>query len=83
MATPIHVARIALLPVNPLGAVLDKNTATIAQMTQASTEERVLVDADIPNSVGNPTPTEYLKLEAADDYTLRHIDQTYIITYGQ
>jgi hypothetical protein len=81
MATPIHVAYIALLPVNSLGAVIKKNEATIGQMANASTEPRMIADSAIPNTATNPTPKAYLELEAADDFILKHIDQTQIVTY--
>jgi hypothetical protein len=81
MATPIHVARIQIMPVNSVGVVVNKNQATIGQMMQTSSEERVIIDPLLPHTAGNPTPKEYLELEAADDFLLRHIDQTYIITY--
>jgi hypothetical protein len=81
MATPIHIAQIALLPVNSLGVVIKKSEATIGQMTQASTEPRVITDSLIPNTATNPTPKVYLELEAADDFILKHMDQTQIITY--
>lgn len=80
MAT-IHVARIALMPVNSVGTVINKNSSTVGQVMQSSTEERVMVDTLIPNTANNPTPKTYLELEAGDDFILNHIDQTYIITY--
>ena len=81
MATPIHVARIAMMPINSAGAVVNKNTATVGEMMQTSSEERVIADSLITNTANNPTPKLYLELEANDDYILRHIDQTYIVTY--
>jgi hypothetical protein len=81
MAIPIHIARIQLMPVNSAGVVVNKNEATIGQMMQTSSEERVIADTLIPNSATNPTPKAYLELEANDEFILRHIDQTYIITY--
>ena len=81
MAQPIHVARIACMPVNTAGVVVNKNQATIAEMMQTSSEERVIIDPLIPNTALNPTPKAYLELEADDDFVLNHIDQTYIITY--
>jgi hypothetical protein len=81
MATPIHIARIAIMPVNSAGVVINKNTATVGQMLQTSSEERVIVDSTLPHTAGNPTPKAYLELEAGDDFILNHIDQTYIITY--
>ena len=81
MAVPIHIARSALMPVNAAGVVVVKNQATIGEMMQTSTEERVIADGNIPNSALNPTPKAYLELEAADNYVLNHLDQTYIITY--
>jgi hypothetical protein len=81
MATPIHIAHIALLPVNSLGVVIKKSEATIGQMTQASTEPRMIADPAIPNTATNPTPKAYLELEANDDFILKHMDQTQIVTY--
>jgi hypothetical protein len=83
MATQIHVARIALMPVNSVGAVVSKNSATIGQMMNVTSEERMISDSSIPNTANNPTPKAYLELEAAGDFILNHIDQTYIITYSK
>jgi hypothetical protein len=69
------------MPVNSAGVVVNKNESTIAEMMQTSSEERIIADSAIPNSALNPTPKAYLELEAVDDFILKHIDQTYIITY--
>jgi hypothetical protein len=64
-----------------MGAVVNKNTATVAEMMKTSSEDRVIADVAIPNTAFNPTPKTYLELEAVADYILYHLDQTYVITY--
>ena len=81
MATPIHVATLAIMPVNSAGVVVNKNQASIREMAQTSSEIRVVADSTLPHTANNPTIKTYLELEAADEFILRHIDQTFIITY--
>lgn len=85
MAIGIHIAKVALMPVNSLGTVIDKNApqTTIKQMLTTSSEHRVVEDAAISTTTGNPTIDNYLKAEAAIDYVLYHMDQYNIITYDQ
>lgn len=82
MAVGIHVVYIGRKPIQPDGTVLNKNTATIQQMQNASGEDRVLADSAIENSAGYPTIKAYLEAEAADNYVLHHISQTMIVTYN-
>lgn len=80
MAINIHVVYVR--PQQVLnGQVINKNDATIAQMTKADLEMRIIEDTSVPNSSDNPTIKEYLEAEAADDYKLSHIDNTMIVTY--
>lgn len=83
MAIGVHVARVGIFSVDATGNILRKDDAdvTIKQQLSSSMEHLVIEDAAIPNSTGNPTVAEYIKLEAADDYVLTHIDQTMILTY--
>lgn len=81
MAIGVHVAQLVMRPVTPAGTVLDKTTATLGQMTDASTELRVLADAAIPNSTNYPAPKSYIEAEARDGYVVNHFSQNYIITY--
>lgn len=81
MAIGIHVAQIVMRPVSSSGVVLDKATATMDQMMDASTEQRVLYDTAIPNTLGYPNVKTYLEREATTDYVVYHLDQTYIVTY--
>jgi hypothetical protein len=83
MAVGVHVVRISLVPINSAGQVVNKDTATMKEMLDTSTEPRVLADATIPNSTGNPTIRAYIEAEAGDDYVLKHVDQSLIITYDQ
>jgi hypothetical protein len=79
MAT-INTATLILVPVDAIGNVVNKNTATIGQMATTSSEIRVNPDTDLPNTIGYPTIAEYLNREAADGMLLAHLDQTYVIT---
>lgn len=80
MAIETHTAVIKLMSVNQLGAVVDKNDLSLKEVATVDTEPRIIEDEAIPNSSGNPTISEYIQLEAGDDYRLMHLDQTYIIT---
>lgn len=82
MAIGIHIANIKLMNVTRAGVVVDKNVATIGQVANSSSEPRVMEDSSIPNTSGNPSIKDYLELEAGNDYILKHIDQTYIVTYS-
>ena len=81
MAVEIHVARIGERKVSSAGQVFDKNEATIKEVLEATTEDRVLEDSAISSTSGNPTIKQYLELEAANDFVLRHLDQNMIVTY--
>ena len=76
----IHVARIGMVDIDPMGAVINKNAAKIKDMLTASSEQRVLVNAAIPNTTGNPTIEAYLIAEAGAGYKFAHLDQTFVIT---
>jgi hypothetical protein len=45
-------------------------------------DHRVIPDARNPNSIGYPTVKRYLELEAQDDRSVIHMDQTAIVTRG-
>ena len=83
MAISIHVATVAVLNVDSLGNVVSKDdpSVTIAQQLKTSLEHRVLEDSAIANTSGNPTVKAYLEAEASDDYVVKHMDQSTIITY--
>ncbi|MDB4489994.1 LamG domain-containing protein [bacterium] len=78
----VHIARVAAVSVDVLGNVLDKDngSVTIAQYLKTSLEHRMVIDAAIPNTAGNPTIKSYLEAEAADDYVIVHMDQNTIFT---
>lgn len=76
---PIHVARHGLLRTRSDGTIMPSN-ATIKDRLTFEIEDRILVNADIPNSVGNPTISDYLQLEETAGYAFLHMDQTFIIT---
>jgi hypothetical protein len=64
----------------PAGTVLDKNTATIAEMTKANTEIRVIPDPAVPNSSGSPTMEDYLDAEAGAGFNPIVVNNTSIVT---
>ena len=76
----VHVARIGLVHINSVGQAKRHVEMTIGEAATSSSEQRVLVDADLPNTAGFPTVVTYLTLEDADGFTLNHLDQTYVIT---
>jgi len=78
----VHVARIALMPVDAGGTVLDKNTSSLKAMVRTSTEPRIIADPSLSNTAGSPSIKTYLEREAGSGYTLRHLDQTFCITYN-
>jgi len=78
----VHVVRVALMQVNGLGAIVNKNNTSINGMLGTSTEHRVIEDTSIQSSVGNPTVKEYLEAEDLLAFTLNYMDQTFIITYS-
>lgn len=83
MAIGVHVARVGVFNVDATGNILRKDDAdvTIKQQLTSSIEHLVIEDSSVSNTSGNPTVAEYIRLEAADDYVLAHIDQTMILTY--
>lgn len=81
MAIRMHFVTIGMKPITAVGTVLDKNTATIKAMTQASSELRILEDSDLPNTSGFPTIEDYLTLEAAGNFVIYYLGQNFIITY--
>jgi len=60
--------------------VVDKSDATIAQMTQASMEMRVVPDGDVASSAGSPSIKDYLIAEDAAGFAFAHMDNTMIVT---
>lgn len=82
MAT-IHVAKIGVFTVDASGNRLDKSRGnhSIADMRNISSAILLLPDASIPNTLGYPNVSTYLANEHADGYGLKHMDQTFLITY--
>jgi hypothetical protein len=76
----VHVARIGMVHVTPTGAVKTHANMTIGEAARSSSEIRVLPNPSIPNSVGYPTIEDYLTAEDTAGFSLRHLDQTFIIT---
>lgn len=78
----VHVATIRLVNVDATGQVIEKSRSTIQQVIASSSQEhRIIPDTDIPSTAGWPTIKAYLELEDVAGFTLRHLDQTYVVTY--
>lgn len=75
----IHVVYVRQMQVVN-GQVIDKEDATIAQMTKASMEMRVVPDSDAPNSANRPSIKDYLVAEDSGGFELVHMDNTIIVT---
>lgn len=80
----VHVARVGLFTVDQNGNRLDKNSpdTTIGQLTRTSQDMLVIPDSGIATTAGYPNIKTYLEREAGDGYTLRHLDQSFVITYN-
>jgi hypothetical protein len=84
-----HVVQVNLIKFDQEGNVLD-GKSTIGARTEFSTEHRVMMNANVPNtfgedSEGNPIPTyptieSFIVAEAADGFILQHMDQFTIVT---
>lgn len=84
MAVGCHVATIKLVWVNKVGTVVDKSAAStkLQDVLDCATELRIVPDPNIATTSGWPRVSDYIKLEADNDYILGHLDQTYVITYA-
>lgn len=77
----VHVAYIGMININSLGNVVDRTTASIAEVAASSVQPRVIYDATYaPNAVNNPTVEEYLTLEDSAGFTIVAVTNTMIIT---
>lgn len=83
MAIGIHVARITVGQRDAQGNYINKNAATtkLKDVLDGTMHHLILPDATNPNTANYPTIDEYLTLEAAANYKLQHLDQTFVITY--
>ena len=83
MAVAVHIVHVALKPVNSLGGVIHKESASIGEIGSSSTEPRVIPDSDIASSANWPSVDSYITAEAAIDFVVHYMDQNTIITYDQ
>ncbi len=74
-----HTAYLKLTKVNAVGQVIPQGEPISAHLN-FSTEHRIIPDSALPNTANNPTIEQYLALEAADDYEVKQLDQTFVIT---
>lgn len=79
----VHVVSVAPFTVDAENNRIDKNDPTVQINVLKNTriEHLIIPDSQIPNSSGYPTIKEYLELEAVSGYELRHLDQSFVITY--
>jgi len=84
MAVQSHFAEIGLVQIDPVsGRVYQRGhggNLTIKEVLVFQTEHRILVDNALPNTSTNPTIKEYLELEAADDFQLKTVNQSFVVT---
>ena len=83
MAVETHFASLGLVHVDATGRTYQRGTSkdlTVAETLDFSTEHRILVDASNSNTDGNPTIETYLSREASDDFQLKEVNQSFIIT---
>jgi len=79
----IHVATMVQVQVhNTTGTVKTKEQMTLLEGMNSTTELRVNVDPQIPNTAGYPTLKTYLELEDVSGFHIAHIDQYYVITHA-
>jgi hypothetical protein len=83
MAT--RVANLQLMNVNPVtGEVYQRGapqgSLPIKAALSFETQQRIIEDADLPNTAGFPTLENYLQLEAGDGFRPVQVDQTFVIT---
>lgn len=83
----IRTAIFRLVPVDGNGKIVNKDKATIAQVTRSSSDHRIFEfqsgsapNAAKSNSETAPTIHDYLVAEDSDGFAVVYIDQTYIIT---
>ena len=62
------------------GVVIQKSSATIAQVAKSDMEVRIIEDSTIVSSTDNPNIKDYLIAEDAAGFNLIHMDNTTIIT---
>jgi len=84
-AVGVHVVRVGLFTTDAAGVRINKNSnaTTINQLKNTQQEFLIIEDASIASSAGYPTIKTYLEREALLGYQLRHLDQSFLITYGQ
>jgi hypothetical protein len=75
----VHTVYITPTPVLD-GTVINKNTATIAEVMRAETEMRILPDAGVPSSTGSPTIEAYITLENTAGFKVKQLLNTMIVT---
>lgn len=82
----VRTAIMKLVKVDASGKIVTKDDV-IAKVMRADTVHRVYEaePGSAPNAANNstevpPTLHQYLSLESGDSFTVRYIDQTYIIT---
>lgn len=86
MAIGVHIVRVAFLSINSATGLPMKNddtTVTLKARMDSVSRHVIIPDDAVPNSASYPTVDNYLKLEAASNYILQHMDQNMIVTYSQ
>lgn len=82
MAVESHMVSLGLFHVDALGNAYQRGRdgKTIKEVLVFQTEQRVVEDPALPNTADNPTVKAYLEAEAGDDFQLKEINQSFIVT---
>lgn len=81
MAVRTHIVNLGMVNLSSTGTVINKTTATIKEVAEASSSLRVLPSSSVSNSASYPTIEDYIAAEAASDYILGTVNQSFIVTY--
>lgn len=84
MAVESHMATFGLFNVDTVsGRVYQRGAGgnlSIKEVLRFQTEHRIVEDAALPNTGGNPDLKTYLELEAGDGFQLKEVNQSFVVT---
>lgn len=84
MAVESRLATFGLFQVDTIsGRVYQRgagNNLSIKEVLRFQTEHRIVEDATLSNTSGNPNLKTYLELEAADGFQLKEVNQSFVVT---
>ena len=84
MALQVHVVYTNIGSFDKSGNLVNKqdpNTSVINTIGFLETKHYVIKDNNVPNSINNPDIKTYIELEAAEDFEVKILTQTMIVSY--